>query len=52
MWRDPDNPSEWQAVARGLGEPPDIVTGYGSHTGLALNDLANRLRETRGSATG
>jgi len=31
VWLDPDNPSEWQAVARGPGEPPEIVTGHGSH---------------------
>ena len=52
VWLDPDNPSEWQAVARGPGEPPEIVTGRGSHTGLALHDLAKRLRERRGSANG
>ena len=52
VWLDPDRPGDWQAVARGPGDPPEIVTGYGSHTGLALNDLAKRLRERRGSASG
>jgi hypothetical protein len=48
VWLDPDRPGEWQAVARGPGEPPEIVTGHGSHTALALNDLAKRLRERQG----
>lgn len=52
VWLDPDRPGAWQAVARGPGESPEIETGHGSHTGLALNDLAKRLRERRGSATG
>ena len=52
VWLDPDRPGEWQAVARGPGVPPETVTGRGSHTGLALNDLARRLRERRGSASG
>ena len=52
VWLDPDNPSQWQAVARGPGEAPEIVTGYGSHTALALNDLAKKLRALRGSASG
>jgi hypothetical protein len=50
VWLDPDRPGWWQAEARGPGDAPEIVTGYGSHTGLALNDLANRLRERRGKA--
>jgi hypothetical protein len=52
VWLDPDDSSQWQAVARGPGEPPEIMTGHGSHTGLALNDLAKQLRERRGSANG
>jgi hypothetical protein len=52
VWLDPNRPGAWQAVARVPGDPPEIMTGYGSHTGLALNDLANRLRERRGSASG
>jgi len=47
VWLDPDRAGGWQAVARGPGDAPEIVTGYGSHTGLALNDLAKRLRELR-----
>lgn len=52
VWLDPDRPEAWQAVARGPGEQPEIVTGYGSHTGVALNDLAKRLHERRGTASG
>jgi hypothetical protein len=52
VWLYPDRPGEWQAIARGPTEPPEIVTGRGSHTGLALNDLADRLRRIRGSMTG
>lgn len=52
VWLDQDRPGWWQAVARGPGEPPEIMTGHGSHTGLALNDLAKQLRERRGSASG
>lgn len=52
VWLDPDRPGWWQAVARGPGELPELVTGHGSHTGLALNDLAKRLRERRGPMSG
>lgn len=52
VWRQQDNPSEWEAVATGPGDPPEMVTGRGSHTGMALNDLAKRLREGRGPRSG
>ena len=51
VWLDPDRPGEWQAVDRGPGDAPEIMTGRGSHTGLALNDMAKRLRD-RGRPAG
>jgi hypothetical protein len=55
VWLDPDRPGEWQAVARGPGEPPEIVTGHGSHTGLAMtwrSDCARGEGRLRDSAPG
>ena len=52
VWRQRDDPSHWEAAASGPGDPPEMVTGRGSHTALALNDLAKRLRERQGSRSG
>ena len=32
-WLDPDRPGWWQAVARGPGDPPEIMTGHGAIRG-------------------
>lgn len=52
VWRDPDAPDTWDAVASGPQQPADMVTGRGGSVDHALRRLADQLRERRGSASG
>lgn len=52
VWRDQDAPGGWMAVGSGPNQPEDKVIGKGDQPHMALNRLAEALREIRGSRSG